>query len=335
MSETNIFVLQLHITGNCNLRCKHCYISEHSNNMSLSDIKIVIKQFKSLIEHLEQRNGYNIQAHIHFTGGEPLLHPEINQILRFFISEKKHFHFGIMSNGTVLKLKTLLLLKKLHLKAFQVSIDGDEVYHNAIRGKENLQKVTQGLDKLHFLRIPTRVSFTANKDNYKLFPKVAEICRKHNVSSLWSDRYIPFSNETTLMPLTENDMSEYVSIIQKEKKNPKNIKSKLNVQNYRALQFSCFDDYIYYCKAGNTLITVDEYGNIMPCRRMPIVCGNIKETDLIHIYDNNETFKRLRSYRLTGKCLDCKYAQKCRGGERCFTYVLNKDFETPDPCCWL
>lgn len=29
------------------------------------------------------------------------------------------------------------------------------------------------------------------------------------------------------------------------------------------------------------------------------------------------------------------YANTCRGGERCFTYAVTKDFSMPDPCCWL
>ena len=335
MSEIADFILQLHITGNCNLRCQHCYISDHCNNMPFSDVKIVVEQFGALIEQLEQRNGNKIRAHIHFTGGEPLLHPEINQILRFFISKNKRFQFGIMSNGTILNLKTLLLLRKLHLKAFQVSIDGDMTYHDRIRGKGNLQKVIKGLDILHFWGIPTRVSFTANRYNYKLFPKVAEICRRHKVCSLWSDRYIPFALKTHLAPLTEKDMKEYVSILQKEKDNPQNKKSELSVQNYRALQFLCSGDNIYYCKAGETMMTIDEYGNIMPCRRMPIVCGNIKQTDLASVYENNETFKKLRAHLLTGKCENCQHAKQCKGGERCFTYAVNGNFENPDPCCWL
>lgn len=335
MPPISDFILQLHITGNCNLRCRHCYISEHCNDMPFSDIKLIVKQFGELVEHLEQQSGNKIRAHIHFTGGEPLLHPEINQILLFFISERKRFQFGIMSNGTILNLKTLFLLRKLHLKAFQVSIDGDEVYHDSIRKSGNFRKVVKALDILYLGGIPTRVSFTANKDNYKLFPKVAEICRKHNVRSLWSDRYIPFDATSEIKALSQCEMKEYASILQSEKENPKNSMSKLSVQNYRALQFLCSTGYIYHCKAADSMITVDEYGNIMPCRRMPIICGNIRQNDLTSVYENNEIFKKLRLHKLTGKCESCKHALQCRGGERCFTYAVDEDFENPDPCCWL
>lgn len=335
MSEITDFILQLHITGNCNLRCRHCYVAEHCNNLSFSAIKRVVNQYGELIAQVEKRQGSRIRAHIHFTGGEPLLHPEINRILRFFLKERRRFQFGIMSNGTVLRLRTLLLLKRLRLKAFQVSIDGDEVYHDTIRGKDNLRQVLKGLDVLHFFRIPTRVSFTANKENYEMFPKVAQICRKHHVRSLWSDRYIPFDKNSDLAPLTQSDMKKYVWVLQSEKENPLNGKSKLSVQNYRALQFLSSGCDIYSCKAAETMITVDEYGNIMPCRRLPIVCGNIRKTDLLSVYDCDETFKRFRLHRLNGKCVKCKYAETCRGGERCFTYAVEGNYENADPCCWI
>lgn len=329
------FILQLHITGNCNLRCRHCYMDEHRNNMSLSDIKRVVTQFEELIRHLEQTGDCKIRAHIHFTGGEPLLHPQIDQILRFFIEKKDLFWFGIMSNGTLLKPKLLLLLKKLPLKAFQVSLDGDEAVHDGIRGKGNYRKVLKALDILHLFGISTRVSFTANQANYHLFPKIAQVCRRHHVRSLWSDRYIPFDPDSGVEALDKASMQHYAAILQKEKDNPKNIRSKLSVQNYRALQFLCSGENIYHCKAGQTMITVDEYGNIMPCRRLPIICGNIQKDTLLQIYENHPEFQRLRTHSLTGKCVQCPHAQQCKGGARCFTYALTGSYAQPDPCCWL
>jgi len=329
------FILQLHITGNCNLRCRHCYMDAHRNDMPLSDIKRVVEQFEDLVAHLEEAGNCKIRSHIHFTGGEPLLHPQIDQILGFFLEKKDRFWFGIMSNGTLLKLKTLLLLKKLPLKAFQVSLDGDEAAHDSIRGTGNYRKVLRALDILHLFKIPTRVSFTANKENYHLFPQIAQTCRKHHVRSLWSDRYIPFDADSDIQPMDKTHMSQYTALLQREKENPENSRRKLAVQNYRALQFLCSGDNIYHCKAGQTMITVDEYGNIMPCRRLPIICGNIRDHTLSQVYENHPEFQRLRSHRLTGKCQTCQYAAACKGGARCFTYAVEDSYERPDPCCWL
>ena len=329
------FILQLHITGNCNLRCRHCYIDEHCRDMSCADVRRVVGQYEALIKRLERRSGQPIRAHIHFTGGEPLLHPEIRRILRFFFRKRRHFVYGVMSNGTRLEPRTLALLRRLRLIAFQVSLDGDEAAHDAMRGRGNFQAVLGALDTLAAHGIPARVSFTAHKENYTLFPQVAATCRAHRVSSLWSDRYVPFGADNGLSPLTAEDMPAYAAVLQTERDNPQNAACGLTVQNHRALQLLCGGEHVYYCKAAESMITVDEHGNIMPCRRLPLVCGNVADTTLADVYDGHETFIRLRQHRVTGKCVHCAHAARCRGGERCFTHAVGGDDEAPDPCCPL
>ena len=44
---------------------------------------------------------------------------------------------------------------------------------------------------------------------------------------------------------------------------------------YRALQFQITNDFAYGCTAGDTLLTVMENGDLVPCRRMPIIVGNL------------------------------------------------------------
>ena len=328
-------ILQLHITSNCNLRCKHCYIDEHTMNMSLGDIQEVFSQFDRLGYNLQQQHHEPIAAHIHITGGEPFLHPEIDRILRIMYENRKKYHYAIMSNGTLINERILGFLSEMNLKAFQVSLDGICQTHDSIRGEGNYQKVLNALDLLYRYRINSRVSFTAHKENFREFPIVAQVCREHHVCSLWSDRYIPFSDRSLVKPLNQDEMNEYVQILQQERCNPENKIYNLSVQNNRALQFLYSDDIPYYCRAGETLITVDEKGNILPCRRMPIICGNIHTDSLSYIYFNHDSFIDLRKHDLFGKCIDCSSGKECKGGERCFTFAITGDYHLPDPCCWI
>ena len=101
----------------------------------------------------------------------------------------------------------------------------------------------------------------------------------------------------------------------------------------RALQFINSPGEIYSCSAGNSLITVDEFGNIMPCRRMPIHCGDIFSSTLEEIYYNNETFKELRMNYIPKECINCKYSYYCRGGAKCQSYAKYGSFNKADPSC--
>lgn len=326
-------ILQLHITGICNLRCKHCYISEHVQEMSFSDIKTVLIQFNSWAKRMRQYYKDKVMLHLHVTGGEPFLHSEIERILKY-LSKCRKYRIAFMTNGTLLDKKLAKRLKHMHLKALQLSLDGTRETHDRLRGSGNYDKVINAMDLLHQYGIPCRISFTANRYNYPEFPKVAEICRNHHVVSLWSDRYIPCT-DNNLLPMDESHMKEYVSILREERNNTENQKAGLRVENFRALQFIGSQDIPYYCRAGEGFLTVDEYGNIMPCRRLPVICGNIKTENLSDVYFHHETFTELRKHKINGKCRACKYAEACKGGAKCMSYAVSGDYTETDPCCFL
>lgn len=82
-------------------------------------------------------------------------------------------------------------------------------------------------------------------------------------------------------------------------------------------------------------MTVDERGNIFPCRRLPIHSGNIHTTSLLKVYIYSDVFKSLRQHGISGKCEACEHSKTCKGGERCFTYAISGKVDIPDPCCWL
>ena len=104
------------------------------------------------------------------------------------------------------------------------------------------------------------------------------------------------------------------------------------VRMNRALQFLCGGD-IYQCGAGKTLITVDEMGRIMPCRRMPILCGNVFDNTMKDVYFQHDVFFELRGAPVPLECLNCPQCEQCRGGARCQTYAQTGSFTGVDPGC--
>ena len=325
-------ILQLHITGKCNLRCRHCYITGHNGELSYKEISIVLRQFSGLLRSIRAASDEQVCGHVHITGGEPFMHPQIQQILWLLLLYRRNFHYAVMSNATMLK--HLHLIKRLNLKSLQVSVDGDEKTHDSIRGKGNFKAVCQGLDILSRCGIPTRVSFTAHLDNYRLLSQVAEICLKHHAASLWSDRYIPVAG-SEIRPMDKMNMQEYVTLLRTLAHNPRYRAGGLMIQNHRALQFLGGNEVPYTCIAGEGLIVVDENGDIYPCRRLPIICGNIRETNLKAVYYNSPVFQDLRRHEVTEKCVGCMHKEKCCGGLRCMTYAHSGEYNHPDPCCYL
>ncbi len=138
--------LELQITDACNLRCRHCYIdSTRTRELSREQIQDLLKEFTDL-------QGLRVLI----TGGEPLIHShfrEINEMLPDFFLRKVLFTNGI--------LLTQDLLKTLKADEIQVSIDGLEQAHDAVRGagtyKRSMAAVRLALDAGFAVSISTMV----------------------------------------------------------------------------------------------------------------------------------------------------------------------------------
>ena len=116
---------------NCNLKCKNCYI-QRSNYKEVKDYLKTDKIKNSL--YLAKQLG--VKA-IYLTGGEPMMHPEFNKILRMCL---KVTDTTIMTNGTFLNEKKARFFRKIEDEAdfeivFVISMgDWREKENDEIRG---------------------------------------------------------------------------------------------------------------------------------------------------------------------------------------------------------
>jgi radical SAM protein with 4Fe4S-binding SPASM domain len=150
---------------------------------------------------------------------------------------------------------------------------------------------------------------------------------------------VPIGNgqELQQLAITEKELPQYIRSLKKARGNwlIRKLYPKTQVTMNRALQFQNSDGEHYRCSAGDSLITVDEFGNIMPCRRMPIICGNIKESTLRDVFFDHEVFMDLRDLDSPDECNGCIYSHLCRGGAKCQSYATYNSYEKADPGCWI
>ncbi len=119
------------ITDRCNITCKGCYRTALAGHKTLDDIKAEILFME------EWRNINNV----HLAGGEPLIHPEIVEIVRFI--HGRGLNPVIISNGEALTTDLLVRLRDAGLAEISFHIDSgqsrpgrtgrDEVELNGLR----------------------------------------------------------------------------------------------------------------------------------------------------------------------------------------------------------
>ncbi len=317
----NRCVLQWHITHACNLRCVHCYQEDYSSHMPRDMMERVLEKFGRYTELLK------LQGQINLTGGEPLLHPDL-----FPIAEKikRNGHkLAVLTNGTLIGEDTARRLAALRPLFVQVSLDGPERIHDAIRGRGAFEKAVRGIDRLKEQGVKVLVSFTAQKGNYRSLAALASVCRDHGVDKLWWDRVVTSGEEEKrTLALTTREFMSVVSAGNRLRKEG------YPVDNSRALQFigdeSCGG---YRCSAGRDLLIVLADGSLMPCRRLPFITGHIDDGEIAPVLAANETMRKLRLARVPESCTSCPDVLRCFGGAKCVTYAQTGRWDVPDVNC--
>jgi len=325
------FNIQWHITEDCNLSCKHCYQQTNKNPKSYNELIKMLDEIESLINDESKKRGKYLARKMSLTGGEPLLSPFFWNIIKEI--KKRNFKLIVLTNGTLITNENAMLLKEsaIHI---QISLDGTEEINDSIRGKGSFAKSINALSILDKLGIETVVSFTANKNNFLTFYDLAEFLSKQefNHVGIWSDRMIPFNSE--LETLNQEETKQLFKLMKKAKED---FEGKLKVvKMQRALQFLECPSKPYKCHAGNYFLTIMPNGDVYPCRRMPILVGNVFETPLVELYNNDELLKLLRREDVyPKKCINCNYKKSCNGGSKCLNFALEKTPFSKDIGCYL
>ena len=147
--------LWLHITDRCNLSCSHClFCSGPDQARELS--------FEILQRHIQEAADMGCRMFA-LTGGEPLVHPQFKQIIATLLAIPGS-RVAILTNGLLLSrhLDESWPRERIHL---QVSLDGRQEHHDAIRGAGSFERLDQQLDWLRRNRWPFTLSCCATADS--------------------------------------------------------------------------------------------------------------------------------------------------------------------------
>ncbi len=136
LEELDNLFIQL-CSKTCNLKCKYCYIEKNpykkeEDFISLDKVKQALLFLKS-----QKLNS------IYLTGGEPLMHPDFNHILRMCL---KISNTTILTNGVMINDKKARFLKKIDDESnfetiYRVSLDSiDEIENDSYRSRGSFRK---------------------------------------------------------------------------------------------------------------------------------------------------------------------------------------------------
>ena len=338
----NNFYLQWHITERCNWHCKHCYQNEDyiTDELTTEQLFDILKQYIFLIK---KWNIPHNNASINLTGGEPLLRKDLFQLAEKLGQYSDVFHWGILSNGSLLTQDIVEKLKKCNIYSYQVSLEGFEETNDRIRGKGSFRKIINAIKLLVDAGIMVQVSLTILKENIKEIPELAEYLRSLGVHHLNTRRLVPEGRGDKLRDsvFTPQELRDYYQWV--FKKNEEYYNKNIGFYIRIGCETSFINEDIELNKGSHKehclvydgrALTVMPNGDVYPCRRLPIKIGNVLKQSLSDIYFNSEKLKDLRNLNNAHPfCQKCSNFHQCFGGAKCITYAYSGKLFVPDIQC--
>jgi radical SAM protein with 4Fe4S-binding SPASM domain len=164
--QPSLRYLLVHLTDRCNLSCRHCYRAG-GGNADLSAFS-----HRRMLEEFEDGGGLRLLL----SGGEPLLYPnfwQLNDLLPAF-----DIRAVLLTNGTLLDRRSAVLL---NVHEVQVSLDGLEESHDALRGSGAYRQAIAGLQAARAAGLTVSVASTVNALNVDDFDALAEVVAELDV----------------------------------------------------------------------------------------------------------------------------------------------------------
>lgn len=334
------FSLQWHITDKCDQKCKHCYIYGNNTKFEMKEMDLETISF-ALNDFLDFCHRIDMKPYIAITGGDPLLHEKIWDIL--LLIHSKNVDYGLMGNPFHLSDESVSKLKKLGCISYQMSLDGTKEIHDSIRKKGSFNSTIEKIGLLNKYKIKTSIMVTVSKMNVQCIPNIVPIVVDAGAKVFSFSRYCPNAGdkEKMLSPLEYRkflcDMWDMYSNYSDSdtKFVMKDHLWKLFLYEKGLLDFNGFDDDIIYdgCHCGITHMTLLPSGDVYACRRCDSMVGHLPDDTFYDIffgkamdsYRDYDRFEFCKSCNLFRFCRGCPAVAKCAYG----------DFYGKDPQCWF
>ncbi|MBI3985618.1 MAG: radical SAM protein [Lentisphaerae bacterium] len=328
-NPSEAFFLQWHITDRCNLRCTHCYRTESKQDLSLSELSGVFRNFLRLREVVPQA-----KARVQLAGGEPLLSNHLFPVLDMIA--EAGLQSRILSNGTLIDRPMAMGIRAHGCRIVQISLEGSRPTHDTIRGDGAFDRAIDGARRLREQDIQVTFAMTLSRQTVDDIPAVLEIARTL-ANRVGFHRLVPCGTGRALADrmLRPAEIKRAFRRIWEFRKAHPSIEIPLRDPLWKPyLRCGHAADTVNGCSAGYAGLCVDADGSVYPCRRLPVCLGNAVQDSLIELWRSLLMDQLRNRDGLRGKCGTCPLRWDC-GGCRAIPFALTQDPLGEDPQCFF
>ena len=339
--------LYLRLTEQCNLACTYCMV-DAGTSCTAMDTDIVKKA-------LTEGSAWGCPL-VHFSGGEPLLHPDFPWILNE--AQREGFDIGLATNGLLLTEPMVEQLSQVSLNACLLNIEGERGVHDTLRGKAGAYESALRafhLLEAHGLITNVIISTVLTTENYKNVADITKMLEDYPIKEYRLATLMPAGRAKTndTLAMKKEDWEAFIygvlpQLLEKRLKVKLSFPYMLFFQILKNVGFSKDEQTTIVkklelekfshvgCEGAEDILIVSTTGDIQPCPQLSLTAGTITEGSLQSFWNCNLFLNfRKNKYTYPEKCVECSFVEACRGG--CQAYKINNGspVSEKDPRCAL
>ncbi len=338
------FFAQWHLTERCNLRCRHCYQDSSARaEMPLPEIMDGVDEIARAVEAWSKHYGLDLGLSFTLTGGEPFLRVDFLDVVAGI--RERGWDVFVLTNGVLVSRREAERLAGLGVRGVQVSLEGTEAVHDGIRGKGSYRRALRGVQCLQVAGLPVTLNATLSEINAGHIREMVDLAADMGVARLGFSRLVPSGRGLALADrmLAPDRLKELYREVFALDTGPLAIVTGDPVaarlrDGGRSSPAAPVP--VGGCAAAFAGITILSDGTLLPCRRLPVPVGNIREDSFREVWAASPVLRKLRDRRAyKGKCGKCPRWAVCRGC-RAVAWAASAargkaDYLAPDPQCFL
>lgn len=324
------------VTQRCNHACLHCYNVWHAESTpnrrpyprgELDTGRTLALLTKALDETRCE--------HVTLTGGEPLLRPDLTQILDLLA--ERNVRVTLISNGRLLTEEVIVDLIDRGVTAFELPLlSHGRRTHDLLSGSPGaFDAVLAAMARIRYHHGRFVSVFVATRPNLADLHDTIRTAFAFGSSGLMLNRFnvggrgcahveelLPSADQVRQMPAVANAASEefHLPISCSIAIQP----CLIDIDAYPNLQFG-------FCGAGTerAYYTLDPLGNLRPCNHTPTILGNLFDASFAELTGS----ERLTSFvnAVPEVCVPCRRRGVCRGGCKAAAEVYYGSLTAAEP----
>ena len=286
------------LTGRCMYKCWHCSAKRFISDIDSCKDELSTENMKKIVDDL-QNLGVGI---IGFTGGEPLLRKDLEEIISYVDDRSTSYLF---TNGFGLTIEKARGMKKAGLFGIGISIDSiEESVHDEKRGYKGAYNIAiEAIKSCKEAGLYTMAQTVCTREmlnDGEIF-ELNKFLKTLKVDEVRILEPIPCGsllkkNDAILYKEEKQKLIELHSTLNKSSEYPK-----VSVFPYIESKDQ------FGCGAGVQHSYIDNKGEFMPCDFLSESFGNVLEEDILDIWTKmHKKFDKPKNYCYAKKCDKCK-----------------------------